>query len=91
MEYDYNVLAARLTEVANICEGMEDLYQTIFGEIVDDEQLLEIPVDVLSYLRNNFLEVIDRLKKLTWFESSEQEEESSQVKYRAYPPVIQKT
>ncbi|KAI8924664.1 hypothetical protein BC831DRAFT_436357 [Entophlyctis helioformis] len=71
LQYDYNVLAARLTEVANVTDELELVFQDSYGNVQTEEDYNNMTIDVLDFLRSNLLAMIERLKTLTWFESSE--------------------
>nr|KAJ3421970.1 hypothetical protein HK105_001667 [Polyrhizophydium stewartii] len=72
LQYDYNVLAARLTEVANVADEMELVFEDSFADVQDDAGYDNMTSETLAYLRTNLATMIDRLKTLTWFESSEE-------------------
>ncbi|KAK5667801.1 hypothetical protein QVD99_005646 [Batrachochytrium dendrobatidis] len=89
LQYDYNILAARLTEVANVTDEME-LTFGVNSNALQSEVLNTTHSEEYLQLKASLVATINRLKVLTWFESSEMQSEeqvfSDKIEPNSSPP-----
>ncbi|KAJ1327308.1 hypothetical protein BSLG_010650 [Batrachochytrium salamandrivorans] len=71
LQYDYNVLVSRLAEVADVTNEIELAFEESLGDLPSTNHPPLLKPDNASQLQNNLIMMINRLKMLTWFESSE--------------------